>query len=93
MVERTERFILMDHLPGLRQHPLFNSYESWFEAVHAYMPRAGTPDRIGVREIQPGIWSDCAADLAPRSVASPMLDRTQCLGRRGGRGRSFRNPR
>src|ERR1043165_1116110 len=48
--------VVMDHLPGLRQHPLFSSYASWFEAVHAFMWRAGSPDRIGVREVQPGIW-------------------------------------
>lgn len=48
--------ILMDHLPGLRQHPLFTSYAAWFEAVHTCMWRTGTPDRIGVREIKPGIW-------------------------------------
>jgi hypothetical protein len=59
--------ILMDHLPGLRQHPLFTSYASWFEAVHAYMWRAGTPDRIGVREIQPGIWVGLRSRISPKA--------------------------
>jgi len=55
MVEPNDS-VLMDHLPGLRRHPLFDSYAGWFEAVQAFMWRAGTPDRIGVREIRPGIW-------------------------------------
>jgi hypothetical protein len=59
--------ILMDHLPGLRQHPLFNSYSSWFEAVHAFMWRAGTPDRIGVREIKPGVWIGLRSRISPKA--------------------------
>ena len=57
--------ILMDHLPGLRQHALFTSYASWFEAVHAFVWRAGGPDRIGVRELQPGIWVGLRSRVSP----------------------------
>jgi hypothetical protein len=59
--------LLMDHLPGLRQHPLFNSYAGWFEAVHTFMWRAGTPDRIGVREIKPGIWVGMRSRISPKA--------------------------
>ncbi|HMC27643.1 MAG TPA: sugar transferase [Verrucomicrobiae bacterium] len=59
--------ILMDHLPGLRQHPLFNSYAGWFEAVHAYMWRAGTPDRIGLRQLSPGIWVGLRSRVSPKA--------------------------
>ena len=59
--------ILMDYLPGLRQHPLFNSYAGWFEAVQAYMWRAGTPDRIGMREIRPGIWVGLRSRVSPKA--------------------------
>jgi hypothetical protein len=47
---------VMDHFPGLPEHPLFASYEHWFRALEAWMPRAKTPDRVGVRELQPGVW-------------------------------------
>jgi hypothetical protein len=57
--------VLMDHLPGLRQHPLFNGYPGWFEAVQAYIWRAGTPDRVGVREIKPGVWVGLRSRIHP----------------------------
>src|SRR5258706_4888624 len=63
--------ILMDHLPGLRQHPLFNGYPAWFEAVQAYMWRAGTPDRVGVREIEPGVWVGLRSHIAPTAQLRP----------------------
>ena len=46
----------MDHLPELPAFPLFTSYADWFVALQAWMPRAATPERIGAREIQPGVW-------------------------------------
>jgi NDP-sugar pyrophosphorylase family protein len=46
---------LMDHLPGLPDFPLFESYEGWYQALQAWLPHAGTPDRIGRREIKPGV--------------------------------------
>jgi len=48
---------VMDHFPGMPEHPLFESYEGWFRALEAWMPRARTPDRVGVREVRPGIWA------------------------------------
>jgi len=47
---------LMDHFPGLPDYPLFASYERWFKALAVWMARARTPDRVGVRELRPGIW-------------------------------------
>jgi NDP-sugar pyrophosphorylase family protein len=47
---------LMDHLPGLPQLPLITNYADWFAAARAFMPQALTPDRIGVREVKPGVW-------------------------------------
>jgi len=47
--------ILMDHLPSLPQLPLLTSYADWFAAVRAFMPRALTPDRIGIQELKPGV--------------------------------------
>ncbi len=47
--------VLMDHLPGLTQLPLFDSYEGWFNALQAWLPHTATPDRIGRRELMPGV--------------------------------------
>jgi NDP-sugar pyrophosphorylase family protein len=47
---------LMDHLPGLPEHPLFASYEQWYRGLEAWIPRSTTPDRVGVREVKPGVW-------------------------------------
>jgi NDP-sugar pyrophosphorylase family protein len=56
--------IVMDNLPGLPQLPLFTSYADWFAAAQALMPRALTPDRIGVRELKPGEWVGLNAHVA-----------------------------
>jgi NDP-sugar pyrophosphorylase family protein len=47
--------VLADHLPGLPDMRLWDSYGSWFAATQAWLGRAVTPDRVGVREIEPGI--------------------------------------
>src|SRR5262249_52325662 len=36
--------------------PLFRSYTEFFKAVRAWMPLAQTADRVGVRQLQPGVW-------------------------------------
>lgn len=61
--------ILMDHLPGLKDFPLFESYEGWFEALQAWQPHACTPDRIGRRELAPGV----SAGLQARVSSSAQL--------------------
>lgn len=61
--------VVMDHLPGQPDHPLFEGYAGWFAAARAWMPRAASPGRIGLREIRPGIW----AGLRLRCSASAEL--------------------
>jgi len=56
---------LMDCLPGLPEHVLFTSYADWFAALQAWMPRAATPDRIGVRQVKPGVWVGLHARISP----------------------------
>ena len=48
--------VLMNHLPGCPELPLFESYASWFAALLAWLPRALTPARVRVSELRPGIW-------------------------------------
>ncbi len=55
---------LMDHLPGCADRKLFDSYEAWFAALVAWMPRALTPTRVRVRELAPGVWAGTGARIA-----------------------------
>jgi len=56
--------VLMSHLPGCAELPLFESYASWFAALRAWMPRAVTPARIRMSEIRPGIWAGHRAHVS-----------------------------
>lgn len=56
--------VLMDHFPGQPEHPLFASYAGWFSAVLAWLPKAATMNRIGVRELQPGVWTAMHTHIA-----------------------------
>lgn len=47
---------LMDSLPRLPGFLLFTSFAGWFRAAVEWLPHAATPDRIGVRQIKPGVW-------------------------------------
>jgi hypothetical protein len=58
---------LMDHLPELPDYPLFTSYANWFAALQAWMPRAATADRIGLRQLQPGVWAGLHARISPEA--------------------------
>ena len=57
--------VVLDHLPGLPDHPLFESYAGWFEALQSFLPRAVTPDRIGAHQVQPGAWVGLHAQISP----------------------------
>lgn len=59
-----EDVIVLDRLPGRPDLPLFASYAGWLAAVQAWIPRAVTPTRIGVREVSPGIWVGLHAQIA-----------------------------
>ena len=63
-----EDVILMEYLPGLPEYPLFESYGGWFAAVQAFLPRAVTPDRIGAREVEPGVWVGLHAQIDPTAL-------------------------
>jgi NDP-sugar pyrophosphorylase family protein len=55
----------LDHFPGWVERPLFASYAGWFAALQDWMPRAFTRDRVGVREVRPGIWMGVQARVSP----------------------------
>ena len=57
--------VFMDHLPAHPQISLLTNYADWFMAVLAMLPSAATPDRIGLREIKPGVWIGLHTQIAP----------------------------
>lgn len=49
--------VVADHLPELPRIKLFSSYGEYFRAAKELLPHVVSPDRIGLREIKPGIWA------------------------------------
>lgn len=60
-----ESVVALDHFPGHPDRKLFGSYADWFLGVRTWLPSARTPDRIGLREIQPGVWAGLHVRIAP----------------------------
>jgi len=56
---------VMNCLPCAPGYSLVTSYADWFMGARTLLPLALTPDRIGVREIQPGVWAGLNAHIAP----------------------------
>jgi NDP-sugar pyrophosphorylase family protein len=56
--------IVMDHFPGLTNHQLFKDYAGTFSALKSWFPRSATLNRIGVREVQPGVWASVRARIS-----------------------------
>ena len=55
--------IVLDHLPG-SSIPLFGSYLEFFAGLLEWLPRAMTPDRVGMHEIRPGVWVGAHSHIA-----------------------------
>jgi NDP-sugar pyrophosphorylase family protein len=58
---------VMDHLPGMPEHSLLKSYADWFAGLKAWMPRALMPDRVGMRQVKPGIWIGSGSKISPQA--------------------------
>lgn len=58
------RVVVMNHLPGCDDLPLFDSYASWFVALQMWMPRALTPARVRMLELRPGVWAGSGASIS-----------------------------
>jgi NDP-sugar pyrophosphorylase family protein len=76
--------VLMNRLPGQTRPSLCADYAAWFETLMEWLPCAVTPDRIGLREIQPGVWAGMHAriDPAARLVAPCWLGENVHVGPR-----------
>jgi NDP-sugar pyrophosphorylase family protein len=59
--------IVMDHFPNLAEKPLFSDYSAHFQTLLSWLPRAGTLDRVGVRELAPGIYTDLRAHVSTKA--------------------------
>jgi hypothetical protein len=62
-----EDVVLMDHLPGQAPHALFASYASFYQQLVEWMPRAALALRVGVKEIQPGVWVGLNASISSKA--------------------------
>ncbi len=62
----THEIVVLDHFPGSAQS-LFTSYADLFAGVLDWLPKAQTPNRIGVRQWQPGIWVGPHTRIAPEA--------------------------
>jgi hypothetical protein len=51
-----EQVFLMDHLPGFPKFQLFEDAAAFFAGLTARLNAISPADRIGLREIEPGIW-------------------------------------
>lgn len=57
--------VAADFLPGLPGSRLFGSYADLFATALAWMPHARTPDRVGLRELRPGVRVGFHARISP----------------------------
>jgi NDP-sugar pyrophosphorylase family protein len=66
-VTASDQIFVLDHFPRESDSPIFASYADLFAALVRWMPRANTIDRVGVREIQPGVWVGRHAHVSPEA--------------------------
>jgi NDP-sugar pyrophosphorylase family protein len=62
---------LMDHFPGHPGFPLFTGYAAWFDALRNWLPHALTPDRVGIRQVRPGIWAGVNSRISSQANLQP----------------------
>jgi NDP-sugar pyrophosphorylase family protein len=55
---------VIDHLPGL-EFNLFESYCQWFSSALAWLPHWSKQPRVGITELQPGVWIGMRTHVAP----------------------------
>jgi len=58
------RIVVMDRFPG-QAAPLFSSFQALYSGLMDWMPKAKMPDRVGIRELKPGVWAGLNSQLPP----------------------------
>ena len=56
--------IIADHFPGVPGHKVFESYAAWFKALSLWLPQSMVANRVGTREIAPGVWAGKRCKIA-----------------------------
>jgi NDP-sugar pyrophosphorylase family protein len=56
--------VVLDHFPNLPEKTLFAGYTAHFDALLAWIAHARTPDRVGVKELMPGVYTDLRAQVS-----------------------------
>ena len=57
--------VLMTHFPFSPEQPLFTSYGALFSALLERMEGSASLNRIGVRELRPGVWTAMRTRISP----------------------------
>ena len=63
--DTTLDLIEVDHLPGLPEHKIFESNGALFRGICFWLPQVTQSHRIGLREIQPGVWAGRRVRISP----------------------------
>lgn len=64
IVDSPLEITVLDHFPGSTQ-PLFTSYCDLFKGMLEWLPNALTPDRVGIRQLSPGVFVGLHTKIAP----------------------------
>lgn len=56
--------LVADHFPGVPGHKVFASYENWFKGMGLWLPQLAATQRVGLREIEPGVWAGRRTKIA-----------------------------
>jgi NDP-sugar pyrophosphorylase family protein len=59
--------VVIDRFPGDADLPAFGSYGQCFSSMVRWIPQARTPERVGMREIQPGVWVGLHVHISPQA--------------------------
>lgn len=63
-----DEVVLAHHLPGMPDKNIFDSYSEFFDAINTWLPKAVKEVRVGLREIQPGVWVGLHAKISDSAV-------------------------
>ena len=63
------RSVTLDQLPQLPQRPLWRSYRDWYAAQQSLLP-ALARQRVGTRELSPGVFVGLRSQIAPDATLS-----------------------
>ena len=70
-VDSPNDIIVADRFPGGTQN-IFESTEAFFAALKNFLPHAAKGNRIGMREIAPGVWAGLRTQISPTAkLVSP----------------------